>query len=74
MMNKPPSPHEPDFAPEELRSPLALQRRCWELAAVRKQKMKEKNTLSEQIRLTEQYVANFRTGDRSSGNSQRSAV
>ncbi|HAH44378.1 DNA repair protein [Gimesia sp.] len=57
MMNKPPSSDHPDFATEELRSPLPLQRKCWELSAVRKQKIKEKITLTEQIQLTEQYIA-----------------
>tara|TARA_R110002095_G_scaffold86924_1_gene75673 strand:+ start:2557 stop:3237 length:681 start_codon:yes stop_codon:yes gene_type:complete len=41
---------------QELRSPKALQRRCWELAAVRKQKSKEVALLTDQMRETEAYV------------------
>jgi len=42
---------------QELRSPQALQRRCWELAAVRNQKMKEAAILTDQMQETEQYIA-----------------
>ena len=41
----------------ELRSPIHLQRKCWELSAVRKQKSKEASQLSEQIQETEKYIA-----------------
>jgi len=42
---------------QELSSPKALQRRCWELAAVRKQKSKEAALLTDQMQQTEQYIA-----------------
>lgn len=42
---------------ETLRAPLHLQRQCWELSAVRKQKIKEAAQLAEQIQETETYVA-----------------
>lgn len=40
-----------------LRAPLHLQRQCWELSAVRKQKEKEASQLAEQIQETEKYIA-----------------
>lgn len=41
---------------QELRSPKALQRRCWELEAVRRQKIKEAAQLTDQIQETKQYI------------------
>jgi len=40
----------------ELRLPLALQRRCWELSAVRKQKEKDQRQLQQQIQGTQKYL------------------
>lgn len=51
------SPSESSRPQQELRSPKALQRRCWELAAVRKQKSKEVALLTDQMRETETYVS-----------------
>ncbi|QDU10651.1 DNA repair protein [Gimesia aquarii] len=51
------SSSESSNSQQELRSPKALQRRCWELDAVRKQKIKEAAQLSDQMQETEQYLA-----------------
>ncbi|MFH1300536.1 MAG: DNA repair protein [Planctomycetota bacterium] len=51
------SPSESPNTQQELRSPQALQRRCWELAAVRKQKEKDQTQLKRQMQETEKYIA-----------------
>ena len=40
----------------QLQPPLALQRRCWELSAVRKQKEKDQRQLQQQIQETQKYL------------------
>lgn len=47
---------ESSSSQQELRSPKALQRRCWELEAVRRQKIKEAAQLTDQIQETKQYI------------------
>ncbi|WP_339729389.1 DNA repair protein [uncultured Gimesia sp.] len=51
------SNQDPTSSQGELRSPIHLQRKCWELAAVRKQKSKEASQLAEQMQKTETYIA-----------------
>lgn len=51
------SSSESSSSQQDLRSPTALQRRCWELAAVRKQKMNDETKLKEQMQETEEYIA-----------------
>ena len=56
-MAKMSSQSDNSLSQQELSSPKALQRRCWELAAVRKQKIKEAALLADQMQQTEQYIA-----------------
>ncbi|MCR9230116.1 MAG: DNA repair protein [bacterium] len=50
------SQSDSETEPGELRSPLSLQRRCWELSAVRKQKEKDQAQLKQLLQETEQYL------------------
>lgn len=48
---------ESNSSQTDLRSPAALQKRCWGLDAVRKQKTREAAQLQEQMQETEKYIA-----------------